>query len=508
MPAQPPKPIPFAQYGGLVLNQPLDEVGSDKACDLLDVDWDNVAGMVRSREGAKAFTAEDAATNYDQLFAHSDSRLLARRGATLVPLKNADGGEVAGKEATVKEKHLSLTRVGTPAASYTYIADTEETVKRYDGTDFSSPTATVDGEAGKAMPKGQFLATWISEGNRLVVAGTPANGGPNGAISSGSHVWFSNPGDGESFESTAFVQLNPGDGERIVACCAWGGQIFVFKETRLFVFYGISPDAEGKPIFNFRTVDLGTRILPPGPKTGDAAVAGGEGVYFVSNEGLWVTTSNDPSLLSDDLAPLASTRPLVGPAAATIGALRFTDAKGLYFAENQLYIGLGEAGVTLLLKFDLQGLRWTVWKAALNAIAAWNEEETDHRVRIFFSGSAGANKGIYFYTDAEDEDPTVVMEPRWRCGNYELESADEKTFVGAKMWGTGVVTLKVAEDYKALDAGTVFTLGEAPAIAQEQHQVGQSATLFSHEFSGDAPWSVQRLDRYVRETRVPETQKP
>lgn len=508
MAQQLPRPIPYSEYGGLVLNQPLDVIGSEKAADLLDVDWDSVSGMVRSREGAKAFTAEPAAANYDQLFAHSDSRLLARRGAALVPLKNANGKEVAGKEATVKEKHLSLTRVGTPAASYTYIADTEETIKRYDGTDFSSPTATVDGEAGKAMPKGQFLSTWIDEGNRLVVAGTPANGGPNGAISSGSHVWFSEPGNPEGFESTAFVQLNPGDGEQIVACCAWGGLIFVFKETRLFVFYGISPDNEGKPIFNFRTVDLGTRILAPGSKTGDVAVAGGEGVYFVSNEGLFVTTSNDPSLLSDDLAPLASTRPLVGPAAATIGDLRWTDAKGVYFANNELYVGLGESAVELLFKFDLGGLRWTVWSAALNAIAAWNEEETGHRTRIFFSASDVAHKSIYFYTDEVDEDPTVDMEPRWRCGNYEVEDADEKTFVNAKLWGTGVVTLKVAEDYKDLDVGTEFTLGVAPAIAQEQHQVGQAATLFSHEFSGDAPWSVQRLDRYLRETRVPETQKP
>jgi hypothetical protein len=492
----------------LILNQPLDDIGSEQAADLLDVDWDGATGMVRSREGAKVFSTSAPAANYDQLFAHSDARLLARRVATLVSLKLADGTEVAGKEATVAEAHLSLTRVGTPAASYTYIADTVNTIKRYDGTDFTSPTATVDGEAGKAMPKGQFVSTWIDQGNRLVVAGTAANGGPNGAISSGSHVWFSDPGNPESFEHTSFVQLNPGDGEQIVACCAWGGEIFVFKETRLFVFYGISPDAEGKPIFNFRTVDLGTRILPPGAKTGDAAVAGGEGVYFVSNEGLWVTTSNEPSLLSDDLSPLASTRPLVGPAASTIGDLRWSHAKGICFAGNQLYVGLGESAVELLLKFDLQGLRWAVWSAALNAMAAWNEDEADHRTRVFFSASAGAHKAVYFFTDDADEDPTVDMEPRWRCGFYDLESADEKTLVMAKLWGTGVVVLKVAEDYKDLDAGTTFALGEAPAIAQEQHQVGQTATLLSHEFSGDAPWSVQRLDRYLRETRVPETQKP
>lgn len=359
------------------------------------------------------------------------------------------------------------------------------------------------------MPKGKFLATWTDGGNRLVIAGTAANGGPNGAISGGSHVWFANPGDPEGYESTAFVQLDPGDGENIVGCCVWSGMVFVFKETRLFVFYGVSADDEGKPVFNFRSVDLGTRILPPAVNCGEQIVAGTDSVYFVSNDGVWATTGQEPSLLSEDLDPLARSQALIGPAVTTLGERRWIHAKGIASVGEVIYVGLGTGTeVDRLLKFDLREQRWTVWTASLFSMAAWNEETTTHRMRLYFTGAGAGNKKVYFFTPAENADPTVAMDPRWQSGFYELESPDEKTLVGTKLWGTGEVTIKVAEDYGALGNGTKYKLGVAPAIAQKQLQKGQTATLFSHQFSGAAPWSVQRLDRYLRETRVTETQSP
>jgi hypothetical protein len=507
--ASAPKPIPFTNFGGLILNRPLDDIGAENAADLLDVDWDGSAGGLRSREGAGQF-AEAGAANYESLFAHSDTRLLARRGETLVVFDIATGEEIAGKTAAVKALFMSFARLGTPSASYSYIADQQNTLKRYDGTNFTSPTATVDEAAGKAMPKGHHLATWADEGNRLVIAGTEANAGPGGAISSGSHVWFANPGDAEAYESRSFVQVRPGDGESIVACCAWGGQVFVFKESRLFVFYGVSVNNAGKPIFNFRTVELGTRILAPSSKCAPQVVAGAEGVYFVANDGLYMTTGGEPSLLSEELNPLADSKALVGPAATTFGERRWTSARGVAFTGEAVYVGLGssEGVVDRLLKFDLRGLRWTVWSAELHGMVAWNAETATHRERLFFSAADAAQKAIFFYTPAEDEDPTVEMDPRWQSGFYELESPDEKTVVGTKLWGSGEVTVKMAEDYGALDGGKKYKLGVAPAIAQRQLQRGQTATLFSHQFSGKAPWSVQRLDRYLRETRVTETQKP
>lgn len=502
-----PKPIPFTQFGGLILNKPFDDVGADNAIDILDVDWDASLSTLRTREGAAAFSPADAASSYDALFGHSLARLLARRGATLFAL-NGEGNEIAGKSAATNEKHLAFAKLGTPSASYTYIADQENTIKRYDGTDFTSPTAKVGEVLGAAMPKGKFLAVWPDGGNRLVVAGTTAGGGPNGAISSGSHVWFSMPGNGEEYEPTAYVQLNPGDGEEITGCVAFGGMILVFKETRCFVFYGVSADNDGKPVFNFRSIELGTRLRPPGPKRAENVIAGNDSVYFVADHGVYATTGAEPSLLSDDLAPLAESTPLIGPILTTLGTRRWVNAAGIAYQGEALYVGLESGGVVdRVMKFDLRSQSWTIFTAALNCLVAWNEQ-TNNRARIFFSGTGAGNRRVYFYTPATDVDASAAdLEPRWQSGFYDLEDADEKTLVNAKMWGTGEVTLKVAEDYGELGKGTVFKLGASPKIAQAEGQKGQSATLFSHQFSGAAPWSVQRLDRYLRESRVPETQK-
>lgn len=502
-----PRAIPFSNYGGLILNKPLDEVGSDNAVDCLDVDWDASLSTLRSRQGAAAFSAADAASSYDVLFGHSLVRLISRRGATLLAVNEA-GGEVAGKTIATNEKHIAFAKLGTPAASFTYIADQENTIKRYDGSDFTSPTAKVAEAAGVAMPKGKFLAVWPDGGNRLVVAGTTAGGGPAGAISSGSHVWFSMPGNGEEYEATAFVQLNPGDGEEIVGAVAFGGQILVFKETRCFVFYGVSADEDGKPVFNFRSVELGTRLRPPGAKHAENVIAGNDSVYFVADHGVYATTGAEPSLLSDDLEPLSNSQALVGPIATTLGNRRWVNAGGIAYAGEALYIGLEEGGVVdRVMKFDLRKQAWTIYSAALNCLAAWNEQ-TNTRARIFFSGTGAGNRRIYFYTPATDADASAAnLDCRWQSGSYELEDADEKTFVGTKMWGSGEVVLKVAEDYGPLDEGVTFKLGVAPAIGQDQKQRGQTATLFSHQFSGAAPWSVQRLDRYLQSSRVTETQK-
>lgn len=507
MPSAPPKPIPFTQWGGLILNKPLADVGSDNAIDLLDVDWDDSISRVRSREGAAAFSPGDAAANYDTLFPHSLTRLLARRGETLHAV-NAEGNEVAGKEAAVNAKHLAFAKLGTPGASYTYIADQEHTLKRYDGTDFASPTATVSEVAGAAMPIGRFLAVWPDGGNRLVVAGTTANGGPAGAISGGSHVWFSMPGNAEEYEPTAFVQLNPGDGEEITGCVAFGGMILVFKETRCFIFYGVSADNEGKPVFNFRSVELGTRMRAPGAKHAENVIAGNDSVYFVADHGVYATTGDAPSLLTDELEPLARSQELAGPAAETFGERRWVNAAGLAYMGEALYVGLEHEGIVdRVVKYDLRKQASSVRTAALNCLVAWVEQAND-RARVFFSGTGAGNRRIYFYTPATDDDASAaVMDPRWQSGFYDLEDADEKTLDQCKMWGTGDVDLEVAEDYGPLGEATTFELGEAPALGQCHRQKGQSATLFSHRLSGTAPWSVSRLDRYLRETRVPETQK-
>lgn len=517
MTAPPPQPITYAQYGGLVLNAPPDVVGPTNAIDLLDVDWD-ARGVLGSRMGAKEFTTKHPATNYDVIFGDRLTNatlgqafaLLARRGETLVRLNEA--GEETAQSIAVSAGRMNFVQIGGGSilSPITYIANQEKPVKKWDGAAFSEPTATVDGVAGKAMPTGHFIANWQDGANRLVVGNTTLTGGPNGAGGSPSHVFFSEPGQPEKYESTAFVELNPGDGEQICGIVEWGRQIFVFKETHVFVFYGIGSDEEGKPEFLFRTVNLGTRCIPQRGACSPNVVAGRDGVYFIGRDGIWVTSGGEPTLVTDALDLRADRR----EPRATLGGLAFpgwTQAKGIVYLDDCLYVGIPETAgegalpIKRLFKIDLRSGRVTLWKTELFALMVWGLGY-DIPQRVFFSG-AGANKGIYRFTPETDEDPTVAMDPYYESGYSDSSDPDEKTFAHTKIWGSGEVTVAFGEDYDAPANGKLYKLGAGSAIAQKQGQNGGTASCFNVRFSGKAPWSVQRIVRYMRETRVPETQR-
>jgi hypothetical protein len=507
--------ISVDSFGGLDLSLPPGIAGPATAIDLLDVDWDN-NGVLGSRVGVKQFTTKAPATAYDRIYGHGVDFLplgevfaiLARRGKVLAWVNSA-GEEGAGTIA-VNEGRLSFAKISASVlVPVTYIANQEEKVRKFFEGAFSSPTATVDGVAGKDMPRANFLADWQDGANRLVYANLTLTGAPNAGAGSPSHVFFSEPGKPESFESTAFVELNPGDGEQIIGMCTYGRNVFVFKETCCFVFYGISQDVEGKPIFNFKTIDLGTRALGFFASDSQPLAVGKDGVYFLAQDGIWVTSGGPPVRVSDPLEMSSDRR----DARATLGEMTFptwTKAKGfLIQMGNCLYVGFIEKPTDILIqrmmKLDLATGRTTYWKTELNGAMAW--ASTFNGVpRLFFSGGPG-HKGIFFFTPETNEDPVVAMNPYWQSGFYDNSNADEKTLTETKVWGSGEVNVSVAEDFKAFGQTKAFKLGAGNAIAQRQGSRGQSATFFSHKISGAAPWSVQRLTRYVREDRVPGTEK-
>lgn len=507
--------ITVDDFDGLRLGVPPALVGADGAIDLLDVDWD-ARGVLCSRPGVTEWTTEAPPQNYDRIFGHGvdflplgeDFAMLARRGETLVWL-DSTGKEGAGS-IPVSTGRISFAQIGQNVLTpQTYIANQNEPVRKFYEGAFSSPAAKVDGVAGKAMPKGHFVVNWQDGANRLVVANTTLDGAPGGAAGSPSHVFFSEPGNPESFESTAYVQLNPGDGEQIIGMCTWGRNVFVFKETYVFVFYGISADEEGKPIFNFSTIDLGTRALGLFASDSQPLAPARDGVYFLAQDGIWVTTGGAPVRVTDALKTSSDRR---NPP-QTLGGLDFPtweNAKGfLTHLDGCLYVGFpenpGETTIKRVLKLDLETGRVTYWKTELvgTTVFALTFGGTP---RLLFSGGPG-HPGIFYFDPNSDEDPVVEMDPYWLSGFYDLDDPDEKALTQTKLWGTGKVDVSVAEDYGAVGEAKTFELGEGEAVAQAQHQCGQEATLLQHKLSGAAPWSVQRITRYLRDSRVAGTEK-
>ncbi|HXR30527.1 MAG TPA: hypothetical protein VN752_05260 [Solirubrobacterales bacterium] len=524
MPPLDPSPASFSRFGGLKLDRPVDEIGGEDAIVSLDVDWDVSLEALRPRMGSTLF--KDLNKIVDGLFAHSDTFLIARRedGAKdrkLIALNTAAEvkAESAAEEA-LKGAPMSCTRFGTPAASNTYIGMGEAGIRKFDGAAFSKPTGTVDGVAGKALPLAYHLAAWPEGGNRLVACGTPAAGGPNGAASSRSHVWFSDAGNAESWHTVApeanYVQLMPGDGENIVGCCAWGGNIFVFKETRMFVFYGVSADNEGAPVFNFRVVDLGTTVLAPpaAAETSDeVCVAGDDAVYFRTLDGIWATTGDEPGLVSEDLSGLSD---ITGASSSyfaaamkaekvTLGA--FTDKAQLTYFDRRLHVPCGAMSYV----YDARRDGWLAWQSGARSYAPWRSSASTATAKKLFFASGDS---IYFYDPTVIADPSLVgvagtkgeTLPIWQAGFYDCGSVDEKTLTHTKLWGSGELSLAVAEDFGSVGKAKTIKFEETASTRQVQMQ--QTATLFSHRISGKGPWLLHRISRYLRETRVPATQKP
>jgi hypothetical protein len=501
----------FNNFGGLRLDAAIDEVGPDQAIDLLDVDWQGADGTLRNRDGATKFTKADAKSEYRSLWRHSDDLLLALRDRNVVAIN--PGAGIASQLVPPETEELlvenftsaSYAAMGTPNASYTYFAiyalkapPVAIGVWRFDGTTWTALKGTVDGVVGKSVPIARYLATWPDTGNRMVYAGTESGSrGPGGATSSASHVWFSEPGDAESFESTAYVPLSPGDGEEITGAATWGGQVFIPKRSKLFVFYGADTDEEGKPEFLYRSINLPSPHFGGGSNGGQRMVAGNDGVYLLCADGVYLTTGSTPIRISDSLAPLASPRPIQGPAADTLGALRWNDFDQLYFFNDRLYL-LSES---IMVVYDIRRDAWLLWTTSATSLAPWNAGSGGPDDLCFSSG-----KNVYRFDTESDEDPTVELDPRWQSGFYDLGSDEEKALTQARLWGSGEVSVATAKDFREVGNSKTFALAAAPAIGSAQHQRTQHGVLHSHQFSGQGPWSAQRFVRYLEADRVPDTQ--
>lgn len=149
-------------------------------------------------------------------------------------------------------------------------------------------TANVDDVAGRQMPVG-YKDACVSpiDGRFLVLAATA---GPHAAASNQSRLWASEPGNYKKWYTTRFIDFLPADGEECVAVVPWNNLVFVFKESKFFVIHSVTTLSNGSPQFNYHTRDFGQGVAER-----RAVAVGTEGVYFVNENGLWLTDGGRPT---------------------------------------------------------------------------------------------------------------------------------------------------------------------------------------------------------------------
>ena len=308
----------------------------------------------------------------------------------------------------------------------------------YNGTAFTN----VPDSGGSAPPKGGALAL-MPASNRLVNSRFPSSGGPAGAATYPSTVWFSDAGDPTTWGANNYIHLEPGDGESIQALVNWREFLFVFKETKFYVFYGESIDSEGNPIFNYRVVNTGHGAI--GPRAVDVDEFG---VYFWDRSGgLMRTTGGEPEHLAEMIAPIyeggVSPYFLGGTLDWSVASLIAVNVH-----DERVYINYSAGGTAndRTLVYDPHDGWWSLWDIAAADMVSFHTSATAQDL-LYFTYPTGDNQVARMELDDTSDAGTRILS-RWRSGWFDIGSPVVKRLRETKLWGVGTVTVNYSGDYE------------------------------------------------------------
>ena len=426
-------------------------------------------------------------------------RLLTTVSSQLRAYDTSGGSHGASNTLTAPTEPFSFARYGTPSSERVYCSNGTD-VRYYDGTTFTNPNLS-----SVVVPKGRYLTVQATD-NRLVSTGfVGATDGPAAANTNPSYVWFSNAGDPTTWDANDYVQLTPGDGEKVTGAVAWRELVFVFKETKFFVFYGNSVAADGSPVFNYRPVEGGVGLVSP---FGIATTR--NGVYFVGPDGLYRTTGSSAEKVSDAVGPLWSgdiSDYYTGGTITTISQCRLTAL------DDVVYMAFPSTGGQRVLVHDTDA----GWFSLYNLPAKWVHA---------FNGSLwfGDTKLLeHRRTDPNDGGTDKPIKAKWRSGWLDFGNPDMKVVRASKMWGSGEVFVGMATDFEQRDGGLVQVTFTQPGTEPEwntaawntsywaeprgldvaQRRKAARGTTFSMLVEGTAAWALHRATHQVRQVRQP-----
>jgi hypothetical protein len=278
---------------------------------------------------------------------------------------------------------------------------------------------------------------------------------------------------------------------------SWGNETYVFKETKLFVFYGTSTDATGGAVFNYRTIHLAER-LTDAAGNGDTVVAGTDGVYFSTTGGIWRTTGGPPDLISGDIHLAFNSTDL-----NTISndlVVSGTAAPKLSWARDRLYARYSDAALFTQRVFvwDRRGDYWMAW--TLNATNFIQSTLAGPDEDIFF----GSGTDVWQLDRSLNTDNSAARTGTYVSGFSDLGSPDHRKVIReATVDGTGdgeTVTFGVTTDWSTTPATTsTLAFGDvAPAFGRHWHRVSSRGAVFGFSLSGTGEWRATRVTLNAR----------
>lgn len=499
---------------GLNLRDKEDAVQPGEAIDLMNVEF-HQRGAMSQRAGYTNFTPStltNAGASLQPFYrTGAAAQLIVGAGTRLEALDTS--GSVVASDTALTSGTWDFVRFGGPNTERVYAGQGETTLRRWDGTSWTGVSNT---------PKAGALAV-MATSNRLVAGrfnGT--TGGPTGgaSTSSPSHIYFSAPGDPETWDADDSLQVTPGDGEKVQAIIGWREFVFVFKETKFFVITGETVDGDGNPEFLVTPFETGVGLCSP-----RAVATDDRGVYFLDRTGVYRTNGQEPELLSDLISPVFLGGSSVFYDGGELAHSSITNC-AMGYHDHRLYLGFSTASANdRTLAFDPQFGWWSLYDFPAAAFASFR---ISNQSELVFAAASG-DKHVHRHNASETNDYGSAITSRWRSGWEDFGEGSQKVVAEEKMWGQGVVSVGVADDYgdapgplveidmSQASAGTNFggtgTFGGdgyfgdvVPGLTPRLRRKSNRGTVFSTTFKNstlDQPWRVDRYQYHVRTTLNP-----
>lgn len=358
---------------------------------------------------------------------------------------------------------------------------------------------------GYAAPTPYTLAAQPKD-NRLVCWGfATATGGPNGAASSGSHVYFSQPDSPLAYDVTDYLILSPGDGETGRAAATYNDFLFLFKQSKFFVFYGNSVDSTGGAVFNYRTVGNAFGGSSSAIYQGQVCSAP-SGVYVITDTGVWKTTGGAPVLVSGALSPLfnqnVSTLAYQGTGYTKLAPRSATGSGGSFWHQGKVYFSVtitrgASTTSSGWLILDEQSGQWVVWELADTPRVGASVSGA----AVFPSGlSTSGRKGLLSMDGTATTDNGTAIASYYTSPYLTYgEPKAEKHVRASELHGTGTVTLAWGKDLQT--HGTAETVTFSSGVGHARTGARGRALSFKIAASA-AGWTVNRVVPLLQQVRT------
>ena len=435
---------PFS--GGLNLRDSYEVMQPTQAYDLLNVTFDERGGVAQ-RNGFSAFAPKsgsplvigEANTRFDSMlpfYTTGGTKQLVCGAGNRLEVYDTTGAIVGSARTTgVTASPHYFARFGGPTSQVIFAANGTDTIQRWDGSSWSNTGYT------GFTPDGRFLAVTPWD-NRLVnayFANSVAGDNP-------STVRFSNPSVPTTFETDNWVDVNPGDGEKIMGVAAFDNYVLVFKETRFFVFYGTTLDADGNPEFNYRAVEAGKGLVAPG-----ALCVGPDGVYFLAQDGVYRTNGGYPQLVSELLNPLfvGAAPDLYSGSTLAFGSI---DKARMLYHNQQVHLAVPTGSSSFnnrLFVLDPRDGWWTVWDIQAAALASFKIGSSPELVFSYADGykRIGRMQDGLPTDAARSATASTTIFSFIKTAFNDFGSAVHKTVRESKVWGSGKIRFALNDDF-------------------------------------------------------------